>query len=227
MSFSLGVSCLVWRIQGNPKPTPCDPDDTEFGATWENLRCFIDIHRLTLLDSFFLGLICFCFSLHPGQKAAWHSQAFSPWAIPNEGGMHLSILQLKQQSKISQTLAHGPVESVHGLGNRTLASNAQGLGVSPQYCKAKRVKRLLWWSYCPCCLAPEAEASPTIGHQPAPGSAWDWIYLTKNIKHPSSIIVMSLTELEETLAVCSDPHHCPGVQQPRAGKALELRAVLA
>lgn len=118
------------------------------------------------LTVFFLGLICFCFSLHPGQKAAWHSQVFSPWAIPNEGGMHLSIRQLKQQSKISQTLAHGPVESVHGLGNRMLASNAQGLGFSPQYCKAKHVKRLLWWSYCPCCLAPEAEASPTIGHQP-------------------------------------------------------------
>lgn len=76
------------------------------------------------------------------------------------------------------------------------------LGLVPNTAKAKRVKRLLWWAYCPSCLAPEAEASPTIRYQPRKCPRLN--LLNKNIKHPSSIM-MSLTELEETLAVCSEP----------------------
>lgn len=125
-------------------------------------------------------------------------QAFLNEAIPNEDGTHLSELRPKQQSKSSQRLAHGLVESVHRLGNRMFASNAQGPGFTPQYCKSKTCEKVA-----------------VVGFLPSPRKCLRLNLLCKK----TLSIMMSLTELEETLPYALRPHHSPGVQQPRAGEA--------
>lgn len=82
------------------------------------------------------------------------------------------------------------MESVHGLDNRMLASNAQGLGFSPQCCKSK--------------LCEEVALVGFLPFLPSPRKCLRWNLLNKT--HPASQQLRDgFTELEETLVVCSEP----------------------
>jgi hypothetical protein len=93
--------------------------------------------------------------------------------------MHaVHTVQLEQQPQTQQKLAHGLVESLHGL-SRLFASNAQGLGFGSQRCRSKCMKGLLLWEY-----RPLGSRNLTHSHPPS-GNAWGWIHLAKHSKRHS------------------------------------------